>query len=217
MNINSTDRNSAGSFTSINDYMPIGSSSNNTISNISSSNTFNTSTIADSSSSRLNEPLINVAQNIPANIVTNTASFNDLVLAAEIEEKKEKNRQEALLKETKRIDEEKKLLQRYVYNNANPSPLLLLGIGVAVLFALWVIYIIFLKPTVSGEWYDAYGNKLEICHSKLSGKIKVKLNDEYGGTGLVIDNYVQYGELVGIWNYNNEIAFLDGTVIYRLL
>ncbi len=157
------------------------------------------------------------AFNISNNFNANSTAISDLRARAEYEKAKEERRNAALLEESKRLDEKKTILQKYIYNNANPSPLLIIGIVVSVVFCLWVIYVVFLKPTIDGEWRDEYGNKVNMCHNQLTGKIKVYMNGKYGGTGVVIDNYVKYGQLIGIWDYNNEIIFVGGTRLRRIL
>lgn len=141
----------------------------------------------------------------------------DIVTIASRQNAEDERRRLALLNESNKLDEEKRILQRHINNNANPNPVHTTLIVIGIIFALWIMYLIFLKPSVNGIWFDPYGNKVEMCYNKFSGKIKVNVNDQYGGSGLVVDNYIRYGDLVGVWDYNDKIVFVDGVVLHRLL
>jgi len=121
--------------------------------------------------------------------------------------------QEAAIK----AEKERALLQKHIYNNANPDPHIIVAIVIAVLLALYVIYALFIKPCMSGEWADPSGNKWQIDHNNFTGNISVKINGKCAGTGSVQDNYVKYGELVGVWNYGKKIMFTKGWDLSKVL
>jgi hypothetical protein len=82
---------------------------------------------------------------------------------------------------------------------------------------LYVIYIIFLKPSVSGTWIDSLGNEWYLNHNTFKNIFTVSINDLPSGKGVLYDNYIRYGELIGIWDYSNTILFTNGITLERLL
>ena len=121
-----------------------------------------------------------------------------------------------LQEEAKRVEQERVMLQKKVYSDANPSPIFITGLIVAVLVSMYIIYVVFLKPCMSGEWMDKAGNTWDICHNKFTGMFTVTIDGKESGLGQVIDNYVSYGDLVGVWNYGNVIAFTEGWQLNRV-
>lgn len=121
-----------------------------------------------------------------------------------------------ILEESERAESERDLLQKKVYENANPSPLLIATICLATLLTMWILYTIFLKPDASGEWRDESNNKYHMSHNRFTGTIKMKINGKCSGYAKVIDNYFRYGDLVGLWDYSTSIVFVNGMQLYKL-
>ena len=121
-----------------------------------------------------------------------------------------------LQREANKVEQERKMLQKKIYSDANPSPIFMAGLVVAVLICMYIIYVVLLKPCVSGEWMDHDGNTWDLCQNRFTGTFTVDINDEESGMGQVIDNYVSYGDLVGVWNYGNVIAFTEGWQLNRV-
>ncbi len=122
-----------------------------------------------------------------------------------------------LKKNAIRAEQERYLLQKKIYEIANPSPVVIASLIVAVLVSMYIVYVAFLKPCLSGEWMDHAGNTWYIEHNRFTGNFTVEINGDDSGVGKAIDNYVSYGDLVGVWNYGNVLVFTEGWQLNRVL
>lgn len=134
----------------------------------------------------------------------------------ERERETEKARQIALLENAAKAEAERKLLQKTVYESSNPSPIFITSMVIGTLLIMYIVYIMFLKPCMSGIWIDNAGNQWYIDHSVFKNIFTVHIDDNYGGTGYIYDNYLRFGDLVGVWNYSDQIFFTDGFELNRL-
>ena len=125
----------------------------------------------------------------------------------------EKQRTDALNNQKR----ESEILTKTIYDISNPSPIVVTAIIIGILLILYVIYIIFLKPSVSGTWIDSLGNEWYLNHNTFKNIFTVSINDLPSGKGVLYDNYIRYGELIGIWDYSNTILFTNGITLERLL
>ncbi len=142
---------------------------------------------------------------------------SDVLKAIEEDAIKERIYQSNLLDASNRAEQERALLQKTVYDMANPSPVMVSIIIIIILLAMYLIYVIFLKPCMSGEWMDHAGNTWDITHNRFTGNFRVKINGECKGSGKALDNYVRYGDLIGVWNYGNIIVFTEGWHLQRVI
>ena len=135
----------------------------------------------------------------------------------------ERDRQRQLTYETQlkeaaiKAEREAQLLQKKIYDSSNPSPIFVAAIVITVLLIMYIIYVVFLKPCMSGDWLDHAGNEWTISHNRFTGNFRVKINGECRGVGKTLDNYVQYGDLVGVWNYHDIIYFTEGWQLQRVV
>lgn len=112
---------------------------------------------------------------------------------------------------------ERSMLRKEVHDNANPDPIVLgfcIMLGVVV---MWLIYRMFLKPNASGEWRDSLGEEWRLKHGAFSSDVVVSINGKKAGLMKIIDNFVKYGELVGVWDYKDTIVFTEGVVLNRVM
>lgn len=140
----------------------------------------------------------------------------DVLASIERDMAAKRSRDARIAEASKEGEEAKKLLQKTVYDNANPSPVTMALIVIAVVTILYILYVLFMKPCLDGEWRDDLNNVLEIDHNRFSGEFKVWLNGEFAGIGRVEGNYVQFGDLNGLWNCRNRIMFTEGWEIRRV-
>jgi hypothetical protein len=70
---------------------------------------------------------------------------------------------------------------------------------------------------MSGEWVDNTGNTWNINHDKLRNVFDVIVNGKSSGVGIVYDNYIKYGKLIGAWDYSDRVVFTDGIILERVL
>ena len=131
-------------------------------------------------------------------------------------DQEERIRQIAVAEKANKLEEERKLLQKYVYDSANPSPIVIAVIVLAAFAIIYVIYLIFVKPCMSGEWVDIKGNVWLIKHKILTGNVVAECAEGIH-RGKVSDNFVEIGNLAGVWNYGNTIIFIDGPTLERVL
>lgn len=157
----------------------------------------------------------NIQQLVP--IKPTSLAPTDVLKNIQDEEWKEKAHQENLIISSIKADKERALLQKKVYDISNPSPIFVTGIVIVILLIMYFIYVIFLKSCMSGEWSDHAGNIWYISHNKFTGNFQVKINNKNRGVGKVLDNYVRYGDLIGVWNYGNIIMFTEGWQLTRFL
>lgn len=148
--------------------------------------------------------------------VTSTIAPADIIQQAKIDEANDKARIENLLKRAQEVERERELLQKTVYKNANPSPIIVASIVIAIIFALYILYILFVKTCASGEWRDHMGNEWYISHNRFTNNFTVTINKKRAGSGYIRDNYVKFGDLVGVWDYQDKIIFMEGWHIERI-
>jgi hypothetical protein len=141
----------------------------------------------------------------------------DVLKSIENDANKERAYQANLVQEALRAEQERALLQKKVYDLSNPSPIFMTVLVVAVVLLMYLIYVLFLKPCMSGEWMDHAGNTWQISHNRFNGNLRVRINGECRGSGKVLDNYVNYGDLIGVWNYGNVIVFTEGWHLERVI
>lgn len=151
------------------------------------------------------------------NIPVQSTSPADVIKNLEQDAAQSAAREQKLMEDVAKAERDRELLQKRVYEVANPSPILITCVVLGVLLMLYIIYMIFLRPCLSGEWVDPSGNIWHIAHNRMSGQFSVCLNGEPSGSGKVMDNYVQYGDLIGVWNYGRVIVFTEGWHLERLL
>lgn len=149
------------------------------------------------------------------NVVLSSAP-SDIILDAEADKRSEVHRRQLLEIEGIKAEEARKLLQKNIYDNSNPSPLFMAIIVLTVLFCLYFVYILFIKPSMTGEWTDISGNIWYIVHNKLTGTLEIEINGYPKGEGQIIGNLVEYGELTGIWNNANTVVFTEGWSLERI-
>lgn len=100
-------------------------------------------------------------------------------------------------------ERERARLQKIVYDVANPSPAVVLAIGLCVLLAAYVIYCIFIKPNLTGFWYDDKGREWELYQGAFTNYVDVSVSGKDGGQMKVTDSFVEYGDVYGTWNRGN--------------
>jgi hypothetical protein len=132
-------------------------------------------------------------------------------------ESAELSRQQQLLERSEKAEQERKIIQKTVYDVSNPSPLAITCVVIGMLLVMYIIYLMFLKPCMSGEWVDNIGNTWNINHDKLRNVFDVTVNGKSSGVGIVYDNYIKYGKLIGAWDYSDRVVFTDGIILERVL
>lgn len=146
---------------------------------------------------------------------TNVTAFEALTRAAKIEQQKEADMR-ILQEHAKIVEEERNLLQKIVYDVSNPSPIIITCIVLGTLLLMYIVYLVFIKPTLKGNWIDNYGNEYYIKHLPWQLTFYILHNGAVTGQGRVLDNYISLKDVAGVWNYDDEIIFVDGTVLSRL-
>jgi len=141
-------------------------------------------------------------------------SPSDVVPMIKYDQARQEDIKKALFNEEQQTILRAERLQKYIYDNANPSPVLVICIVIGVIFLIWLLYILFLKPSLTGEWYDEKDRKYILCHSKITGDLSVN-----GSTkGVCVNgNFVKIGDQIGVWNYGNIIMFVNGGGLIRVV
>lgn len=141
----------------------------------------------------------------------------DVISNIQQEEIIERSRNVKLLEAVKKAEQEQQMLQKHIYDNANPSPLLVVTISLGVILTMWIIYMIYLKPNATGEWRDDMNNVYILTHNRFTGNVRVRMNGKCRGFAKLIDNYFRFGDLIGVWNYADNITFTNGMEIMKVL
>jgi len=146
-----------------------------------------------------------------------TLTSRDVIAAIQKEDSMDRSREIKLQEASIKAEQERQILQKHIYDNANPSPLLITTIGLGVILTMWIIYMLYLKPDASGEWLDDMNNQYILTHNRITGNVRVRLNGKCKGFAKLIDNYFRYGELIGVWDYSDSIMFVNGIELTRIL
>lgn len=136
---------------------------------------------------------------------------------------------------TNKVNQQAEIIERNINAVANPSPLLVAGCIFAILFLAWSLYIVLVKQTMSGEWYDADGNFWYIVHNKFTDAVACTVISEkqftnmktvYGGTvrGNLLDirteksdNAASSTQILGLWNKSNTVILISGGWLKRII
>lgn len=138
-------------------------------------------------------------------------------LGQEIKAREDKTRayDEALKTTENQLEDQANRLQRYVTLSANPSPVMLAVIFVAVLIGLWAIHMVFIKPSMSGVWYEG-PLRIFVDHNRMTDVLRIKYGDAWLPDGYVTDNLINIGGRIGVWDYRALVYMLDGGRWQRL-
>lgn len=109
------------------------------------------------------------------NILVETAEHLQMSLLTELDRSQIEDDMRAaqLQSQMKQADTEAQLLQRHIELNSNPSPMLIIGLVIMVLFVLLILYQLYMKPNMSGIWVDRIGRKRQIYHNTLTGAVTI--------------------------------------------
>ena len=108
--------------------------------------------------------------------------------------------------ELKNIIKVKDVIRR----SENPNPLVIVVIILVTILVMFVIYIQFIKKSISGLWVDAENKKHKLDHNKWKDIITVDKNEGIIKSNLVV-LYVNNTINIGIWS-NDKINWNDGSV-----
>lgn len=125
-------------------------------------------------------------------------------------------RKQLLESDARRMDREAEFLKRIVWRNANPNPSVVAACVIAVMGALYLIYLAAFKPNASGEWYDNDNNQWIIEHDRWSNAVSVIFCGNRLPPCIVVDNMFRCAQHVGIWDYHDTIMMLNGNKLRRV-
>lgn len=108
-------------------------------------------------------------------------------------------------------------LQTVIYENANPSPWFIAMAIIGLLLGIWIIYVILLKPNMSGEWYDHNGQQWIIEHGLFNDLLCVRIAAGPKITCQLSGNTFKCVDKLGVWNYGNVVLFLRGGYLTRVV
>lgn len=157
-----------------------------------------------------------VSGTLPA-ITSQSLTPRDVIANIQQEEVTERSREIKLQEAAKKAEREQQILQKHIYDNANPPALLIVTIGLGIVLTMWIIYMVYLKPNASGEWRDDMNNEYVLTHNRFTGNVRVRMNGKCKGFAKLIDNYFRFGELIGVWDYADNITFINGMQLMRFL
>jgi hypothetical protein len=160
-----------------------------------------------------------VSDDITANPSANPIDINDDLN----KDLTRKNNEDAkIAKASAEGDAEAEYLQKFINDNANPNPVVLIGLIFTSMILIYIIYYLFLRGSMNGEWYTDKGDKWYIHQNMLTNSLCVSSDKKYKGTagvklyGSVKSNYVEFSGHYGIWNGYDRLFLLDGTVMTKV-
>ncbi len=107
------------------------------------------------------------------------------------------------------------MMQLLVFDQSHPHPLVIAGILVCVMLAVWILYNFFFKPNLTGIWYSN-DDIFEIKHKTFGNSFviyDVKGNKEKGS---LCDSIVLVDDMeIGVWNGKNMIKLFEGGFLKR--
>lgn len=148
--------------------------------------------------------------------------------AAQLAEKNIEERKRKKIDEERQIEEYNernklysKILQHDIYKNANPDPIIISLIIIAIICTVWILYTFLLKPSITGEWIDTKGNSWYIDKHILDDEADVMIYDNYRdmpvyGTCTINDNLFSFNNIIGVWDYSDIVLFVGGGGIRRV-
>jgi len=132
----------------------------------------------------------------------------------------EKQKENLINMEKTKLNKDAKILEQIVYKNANPHPIVITISIVIIIFSIWLIYIIFMKPNASGQWMDQNHYIWEIDHDKFTNGAIITIHYKNRKKVIhchILDNLIKCGNQTGIWDYKNMITFINGPKLLRIL
>ena len=130
--------------------------------------------------------------------------------------KQEEKQKVNILNRSKQLDEQRDLLRKVVHKNANPDPTVVVLICLIIIMTVWLIYVMFMKPNMSGVWYDNNDRKWVLDHDKWSTGLMVYIENIGAHHCKVSGNMVTCNGILGVWDNKNKVVFMNGTVIDRV-
>ena len=138
---------------------------------------------------------------------------------------------------TNKLNQQAEVIERNINAVANPSPLLVAGCIFGILVLAWALYVVLVKQTMSGEWYDDNGNFWYIVHNKFTDSVHCTVISEqkfnttksvYRGTvrGNLLDISMRSDmqttiennkQILGLWNKSNTVIFISGGWLKRII
>ena len=103
------------------------------------------------------------------------------------------------------------LVQREIYQPSVSMEGLLLCVLV-MLSVLYLIYILFIKLSLTGLYTDEKGNVYELYHDRASDNVRVLINNEEAGNAMLSGNIFVYKKNKALWDGVSKIVFLDNNM-----
>lgn len=125
--------------------------------------------------------------------------------------------------EVKRVSDETEqkanTIKKIVNRVANPHPLTISLAIIVVLVSMYLIYILFIRPCLDGNWIDTSGVEYSLRHDKLSGRVDMTAYKHHReinkSKGEIIDNYIVLAGVPGVWDYADNIILFNGVEMKR--
>jgi hypothetical protein len=108
-----------------------------------------------------------------------------------------------------KINEREQLVD-YLDDSANPNPLAVTFMVVLCFCILYVLYLVFIKSSMEGTWFDQNERVWDIAHGKINDRIYLtgprgqSIEGQIQGAGIFLDN-----GCTGIWDYNDSVEIYD--------
>ncbi len=134
---------------------------------------------------------------IPSEVLADQA-FKERVFRENLEEKQRiiNNMQSKIIE-----------IQKHVEKESNPNPLVVISVTILILAVIWLLYILFVKISFSGDWVSADGkNVLNFNHNKFTDNVTITSKDKYGN--LKLDDITYTKSNNGLIKFNDKVPYL---------
>lgn len=128
---------------------------------------------------------------------------------------KSAQRSEKVRLEADRGAEEASALQQFVYDRANPSPVMVALCIVLIICVAWWAHAVFLRPNASGQWVDE-ADRIWVLHHPIRGEAIALIDGKRSVRVTIRENLVRCGDRLGVWNYQNVIVWVGGGGLQRI-
>jgi len=130
-------------------------------------------------------------------------SGNDAINIAE----KNRRDQEAFNLTNQEAEKKRAMLQKYIYENSNPNPVIVVICAVVIVAVVYLVYLAYIKPCASGKWYEERTRRVwHVDHNKLTDALDISIAPSVATQNLnagpnIVSQHIPYlHDKLNLWN-----------------
>lgn len=131
---------------------------------------------------------------------------------------KDKTKREEQLKQTEnKLEKDSLVIEKIIYNSANPSPVVVALVILLIIVVVWLLYVFLLKPNMSGRWIINDKIIVGVEHCKWSNNIYIMNSRGVQiDQGKLVGNILRLPKLIGLWDGDDLVMFPDYGAMKRI-